>query len=484
MQQTGSRMKDQIRRFERLARTLDPDPQARAGMTRHAVSFSDDFLASLPGRGTYRRGSHKPDPGAFGLQDGPASMGEALAIFEQDVLGSGINPASGSAFGYIPGGGIYPSALADYLADVTNQYSGVSFASPGGAQLERSLLRWMATELVGLPETAGGDLTSGGSIANLSAIVTAREACGIRARDVERSVVYLTAQTHHCVDKALRVAGLGECVVRRVSMDAGWRMSPRALIEQVSLDLADGLRPWMVVASAGTTDVGAVDPLDAIADIAAEHGLWNHVDAAYGGFFLLTEHGRQRLAGIERADTVVLDPHKGLFLPFGTGTVLARDERQLAAAHRHTANYMQDAHADDGAFSPADLGPELSRPFRGLRLWLPLKLFGLEPFRAALEEKLLLARYFRQQLLQMPGFEVGPEPDLSVVTYRFIPEHGDADECNQRLLQAVHADGHSFISSTRIDDQFVLRLACLHMRSHLQQVDELLALLARESEKL
>ncbi|MGB5543943.1 MAG: amino acid decarboxylase, partial [Gammaproteobacteria bacterium] len=117
-------MKDQIRRFERLARTLDPDPQARAGMTRQAVSFSDDFLASLPGRGTYRRGSHKPDPGAFGLQDGPASMGEALAIFEQDVLGSGINPASGSAFGYIPGGGIYPSALADYLADVTNQYSG------------------------------------------------------------------------------------------------------------------------------------------------------------------------------------------------------------------------------------------------------------------------------------------------------------------------------------------------------------------------
>lgn len=477
-------MKDQLRRLEKLARTLDPDLQGRSEMNQAAMSFADAFLASLPERGTYRHSDGEPDPGEFGLQEEPASMNEALAVFERSVLGSGINPASGSHFGYIPGGGVYPSALGDYLADVTNRYSGVSFASPGAALLERSLVRWMATELVGLPDTAGGDLTSGGSIANLSAIVTAREACAIRARDVERSVVYLSSQTHHCVDKALRVAGLGECIIRRVALDTGLRMKPQALAEQVIADQAAGLRPWLVVASAGTTGVGAVDPLDAIADVAAEHSLWNHVDAAYGGFFLLTRHGRQRLAGIERADSVVLDPHKGLFLPFGTGTVLARDESLLAAAHHYTANYMQDARDAGGTFSPADLGPELTRPFRGLRLWLPLKLFGLEPFRAALEEKLLLARYFRQQLIQIPGFEVGPEPDLSVVTYRYQPQHGDADDCNLRLLQAVHADGHSFISSTRVGDRFVLRFACLHMRSHLQQVDQLLEFLARESARL
>jgi glutamate/tyrosine decarboxylase-like PLP-dependent enzyme len=477
-------VKDQLLRLEMLARKLDPDQQGRAGMTRAAISFADAFLASMPERGTYQRGNVEPDPAVFSLQEDPVSMDQALAIFEHSVLGSGINPASGSHFGYIPGGGVYPSALGDFLADVTNRYSGVFFASPGAALMERSLVQWMATGLVGLPAGAGGDLTSGGSMANLSAIVTAREACAIRARDVERSVVYLSAQTHHCVDKALRIAGLGECIIRRVELDAGWRMNPEALAKQVTADRAAGLRPWLVVASAGTTDVGAVDPLDAIADVAAEHGLWNHVDAAYGGFFLLTRQGRQRLAGIQRADTVVLDPHKGLFLPFGTGTVLARDESLLAAAHHYTANYMQDARESGGRFSPADLGPELTRPFRGMRLWLPLKLFGLEPFRAALEEKLLLARYFREQLTRIPGFEVGPEPDLSVVTYRYRPQHGDADDCNRRLLQAVHADGHSFISSTRIGDRFLLRFACLHMRSHLQQVDQLLEFLSRESARL
>ena len=422
-------------------------------------------------------------PRRSGRADAAGSVSEILGVLEREVLGTGINPASGGHFGYIPGGGIYPSALGDFLADVTNSYSGVHFASPGAAIMERSLVRWMA-DLVGLPAGAGGDLTSGGSIANLAAVVTAREACGIRARDVEHSVVYLSGQTHHCVDKALRLAGLGDCVIRRVAVDEGWRMDPAALAQSAAADRAAGLRPWMVVASAGSTDVGAVDPLEAIADVATEQRLWNHVDAAYGGFFLLTALGRQRLNGIERADTVVLDPHKGLFLPFGSGAILARDEQQLAAAHYYTANYMQDARDVGGVFSPADLGPELTRPFRGLRLWLPLKLYGLAPFRAALEEKLLLARYFRERLGQIPGFEPGPAPDLSVVTFHYQPGHGDAENHNRSLLQSVHQDGRFFISSTQLDGQYTLRFACLHLRSHRQEVDGLLALLAQTAARI
>ena len=476
-------MKDALRRLETLARELDPGSADRTALTGRAVGFADDFLDSLVDRGTYRPATGHPDPEVFRPQEERSSVEEALSLFEHHVLETGINPASGGHFGYIPGGGVYPSALGDYLADVTNSYSGVVFASPGAAAMERSLVRWMA-DLVGLPDGAGGDLTSGGSIANLAAIVTAREACGIRARDVEKSVVYLSGQTHHCVDKALRLAGLGECVVRRVPMDAGWRMDPAALDRQAAADRAAGLRPWLVVASAGTTDVGAVDPLDAIAGVAAEHRLWNHVDAAYGGFFLLTEGGRRRLAGIERADTVVLDPHKGLFLPFGTGAILARDERQLAAAHYYTASYMQDAREAGGMFSPADLGPELTRPFRGLRLWMPLKLFGVAPFRAALEEKLLLARYFRERLSDMPGFETGPAPDLSVVTFRCRSDPGDAEALDRRLLRAVHEDGRYFISSTRLDGCFTLRFACLHLRSHRAEVDGLLDLLVKERGRL
>lgn len=473
-----------MRRLESVSRNLDPPATERARMLAGAEQLAEEHLASLPGGPTYL--GQAVDPAAAGdlaIAESPVVLDDALDAIRRHVLSSGVSPSSGGAFGYIPGGGLFPAALGDLLADVTNRYSGVYFASPGAVLMERALVRWMC-DLVGLPAAAGGDLTSGGSIANLSAVVTAREAKAVRARDVERAVVYLTDQTHHCVDKSLRLAGMGECVIRRVPIDGRWRMDAASLRGLVRGDRAKGLFPWMVVSSAGTTDTGAVDPLADVAGVCEEEGLWNHVDAAYGGFFLLTEPGRDRLAGIEAADSVVMDPHKGLFLPFGSGALLVRDERLLAAAHSYTANYMQDTRETDDVPSPADLGPELTRPFRGMRLWLPLKLFGLGPFRAALEEKLLLARYFRDEIARSPGFEAGPEPELSVVTYRYVPEHGDADAFNRQLLQAVLDDGRVFISSTLIDGAFTLRFAALHFRSHLEEADYLLSLLRREARRI
>ena len=406
-----------------------------------------------------------------------------LELLDTSVLHEGINPASGGHLGYIPGGGIYPAALGDYLAGVCNRYSGVAFASPGAARLEQSLVRWM-TSLVGYPPESGGDLTSGGSIANLSAIITARESMHIRARDIERSCIYLTEDAHHCIDKALRAAGLAECKRRVVRMDADFRMDVRSLENMILADHAMGLRPWLLIASAGTTDTGAVDPIERLADIAERHDLWLHIDAAYGGFFLLCEEGRKKLRGLHRAHSIVLDPHKGMFLPYGSGAVLVKDVNWLARAQAYQADYMQDATAPDEDFSPADLSLELSRPFRGLRFWLPLKLFGLAPFRAALEEKILLARYFHEQLENIPGWETGPYPELSVATFRYVPEQGDADAFNRRLLEAVHEDGKVFISSTLIDGKFILRLAVLHFRSHLKQVDYLLEFLQRKATEL
>ena len=302
------------------------------------------------------------------------------------------------------------------------------------------LTRWMAS-VVGFPETAAGNLTSGGSIANLIGVVTAREALGIRARDIPTSAIYLTAHVHHSIDKAIRIAGLGECVIRHVPMDARHRMDADALNRAIIADRESGLRPFLVIASAGTTDVGAVDPLTSIADIAARHGLWCHVDGAYGAFFALCDEGRAALRGMDRADSLVMDPHKTLFLPYGSGAVLVKNPRSMQDAHFYTANYMQDAATARDEVSPADLSPELTKHFRGLRLWLPLKLFGVAPFRAALAEKMWLARYFRERLLERPGFAVGPEPDLSVVTFRYVPERGHADAFNRRLVQAIHDDG-------------------------------------------
>jgi len=476
-------MLEKIKRLELDCAVLEPAPGERRACTAETVDFANSFLDRLPGMDTYEQ-----DRGLSKLLDKPfaekpSELPELLELLDTAVLHEGINPASGGHLGYIPGGGIYPSALGDYLADVCNRYSGVAFASPGAARLEQSLVRWM-TELVGYPSESGGDLTSGGSIANLSAIITARESMQVRARDIERSCIYLTEDAHHCIDKALRAAGLAECKKRVVAMDASFRMDARSLENMIFADLSMGLRPWLLIASAGTTDTGAVDPINAIADIAERHDMWLHIDAAYGGFFLLCEEGRQVLRGLHRAHSIVLDPHKGMFLPYGSGAVLVRDVNWLARAQAYQADYMQDAAAVDDDHSPADLSLELSRPFRGLRFWLPVRLFGLAPFRAALAEKIWLARYFHEQLASTHGWETGPYPELSVATFRYVPERGDADAFNRRLLDAVYKDGKVFISSTLIDGEFVLRLAVLHFRSHLSSVDYLLEFLQRKATEL
>jgi glutamate/tyrosine decarboxylase-like PLP-dependent enzyme len=279
------------------------------------------------------------------------------------------------------------------------------------------------------------------------------------------------------LDKALRVAGLSECVKRYVPQDDHYRMRPDALEDMIAEDKREGLIPWLVIASAGTTDTGVVDPLVAIGDVADANDLWYHIDGAYGAFFALCEEGKKILEGMDRSHSIVMDPHKGLFLPYGSGAVLVRDGQKLFDAHFYTANYMQDAMASRDELSPADLSPELTKHFRGLRLWLPLKLHGLAPFRAAVEEKLYLARYFHQELQKIEGFEVGRYPDLSVVTYRYLPKHGDANAFNRRLNDAVIRDGRVFISSTLLEDRFILRLAVLCFRSHIDIIDKTLEIL-------
>lgn len=477
-------MRDRIAALESIARRLEPSAAERAALVAPVLEYANAFLDTIDTRLTYIATDDK-GVGIYDspIGDTPVGIDALLAMVAQHVDRPGINPASGGHLGYIPGGGIFPSALGDFLADVTNRYAGVFFASPGAVRMEHMLTRWMAS-IVGFPETSAGNLTSGGSIANLIGVVTARDALQIGAREVPRSVIYLTSHAHHSVDKAIRIAGLRECVIRHVAMDARHRMSADALARQIASDRSAGLRPFLVVASAGTTDVGAVDPMTAIADIAASHGVWMHVDGAYGAFFALCDMGRAVLGGMDRADSIVMDPHKGLFLPYGSGAVLVKDTRAMQAAHVYVANYMQDAAAAVDEASPADLSPELTKHFRGLRLWLPLKLLGVAPFRAALEEKMLLARYFRERLLEMPGFEVGPEPELSVVTFRYVPERGDVTEFNQRLVQAIHADGRVFLTSSIIDDQFTIRLAVLSFRTHLNTIDLTLQILQEKIAEL
>jgi glutamate/tyrosine decarboxylase-like PLP-dependent enzyme len=471
-------MIEQIREAEEVSRRLEPDAAARADLRDRVVAYTERFLQRLPAAKTYELdASGAGEIREWPIGDEPSSLDDLLGLFGRAVDTGGINPASGGHLGYIPGGGVYAASLGDYLAAVTNRYVGVRYASPGAVELEESALSWMA-DLVGLPDGWGGVLTSGGSVANLVGVVTARDAHGLRARDYERAVVYTTDQVHHCVDKALRIAGLGDCVRRTVPMDERFRMRPSALAARVDADRADGLTPWLVVASAGTTDVGAIDPLEEVGRIARERGLWYHVDAAYGGFFALCDDVAPKLRGMSMADSVVLDPHKGLFLPFGSGAILVRDKEALYRAHSYHAHYMQDTLSEQTVelASPGDLSPEFSKHFRGPRLWLPLQLHGVDAFRACLQEKLLLTRYFHEEVEKL-GFEVGPEPELSIATYRWVPERGDADDFNRRLLDEILKDGRTFVSSTLLNGHFVLRAAILSFRTRLSHVERYLRML-------
>lgn len=392
-------------------------------------------------------------------------------LFDRAVPRS-FNTAGPGYLAYVPGGGLFFSALADLIATTTNRYVGVWQAAPGLVQLETDAVRWLA-EIVGLPAGAGGFFTSGGSLANLSAVVAARvKRLGDHFAD---GVIYTSDQAHHSVLKAARVAGFRRDQVRELPVDAAFRVRVDALERALAADRAAGLRPCMVVGHAGTTNTGAVDDLAALAEVAGREGLWFHVDAAYGGFFCLTARGRAALAGIERADSVTLDPHKGMFLPYGTGCLLARDPGALRRAHAARADYMPELQEDPERVDFCELSPELSRDFRGLRVWLPLTLLGAEVFRRALEEKLDLAATCAEALRGLPGVEIVAEPQLSLLAFRHVPagtaEGPPLDAHNARLLAAINRRARVYLTPTVAGGSFVIRVCVLSFRTHRARVE-------------
>ncbi len=460
-----------IHRYAEQSRVLEPDTAARRHLMSRVNDFAETFLAGVDTRPAYIETEHK----GRGLYASPITetgmdIDAVLRLFKENVTDVGLNPVSPRFLAYIPPCSLYTGALGDFLAAVTNQFAGYFSSCPGAARMENQLLRWLA-DVIGYPASSLGAMLSGGSTAILSSVVTARDAHGLAGRDYEKCVVYMTDLTHHSMDKALRIAGMKETIRRRVGMDAGFRMDPRQLDAAIRADIAAGLRPWMVAASAGTTDLGSVDPLDVIADVAHQHKLWLQVDGAYGGLFVLSDLVRERFKGMERADSVILNAHKALFTPFGLAVVLVRNGQLLQRAHFHTASYLQDTLLEEDEISPADLGPELTRNFRGPRLWLPLKLLGVAPFRAALSEKILLTRYAYEKIKSLPGFEVGPYPDLSVFAFRYVPKSGDVDDINERLVAALRKDGTILLSSTTLDGCYMIRFAVLSYRTHLDTID-------------
>jgi aromatic-L-amino-acid decarboxylase len=397
---------------------------------------------------------------------------ELLDLLFETVIPKSFNTAGPGYLAYIPGGGLPHSAVADLIADATNRYVGVFAAAPAVAQLEANVVRWFC-EIVGYPKTAGGILTSGGSLSNFSALVTAR-----RERlpeDFLSGVIYASDQTHHSVQKAAMLAGFPPSRVRDVPTDDKFCIRPEELSRMIAEDRSAGLLPFAVVGNAGTTNTGAVDDLAALADVAARERLWFHIDAAYGGFFALTERGRRRMRGLERGDSIALDPHKSLFLPYGTGALLVRDAAALKRAHELSADYMPPMQQDLDLPDYNLLSPELSRDWRGLRVWLPIKMHGIDPFRKNLDEKLDLTEWATEELRGIDGIEILAEPQLSIVAFRLARRglsQEESNDLNRKLQDRINARKRVYVTGTMLGPRYAIRICVLSFRTHLDRMRE------------
>ena len=398
-----------------------------------------------------------------------------------DTLADRVLPYRGSVdhprfFAFVPSCPTWPGVLGDFLAAGLNVFQGTWLESAGPSALELEVLGWFK-EWIGYPAAAAGLLQSGGSAANLTALVTARTAR--LGDDWHDGVIYASEEAHSSVFRAARILGFHPDRVRTVAHDDGLRLRPAALADAVAEDLSRGLRPFLVVANGGATSTGAVDPLPALADLSREHGLWLHVDAAYGGFAVLTAVGRDALDGIGRADSVTLDPHKWLYQPFEAGCLLVRDGRLLVDAFHILPDYLQDtevAHRavpDDAEVNFADRGPQLTRSFRALKVWLTVQYWGLDRIRTAIRRGIELAERAEGRIRASSTLEVVTPAALGIVCFRSV----EGESADAERVRRLSESGLGMISSTRIRGEYALRLCILNHRSRWEDVEAVIGAL-------
>lgn len=462
---------------------LELTAEAMLRMGRSAVEAVVDHIIDLPE--SPRSNLDKSQEIVKSLRESSPEKGmdfeSLLDFFMKKVVPVSINTPHPAYLGYIPGGGLYPSAIADFLGAATNRFTGTWFAAPAAVRLETNVLEWFA-EWMGYPQSARGILTSGGSLANFSAVVTARK--HLLGEDISRGVVYASDQAHHCVMKEALLAGIPEQNIRLLSVDRNFKAVPEYFEKAIKADLKKGRKPFFLVGNAGTTNTGAVDPLPPLAEVAKKYGLWFHIDAAYGGFFNLCKEGKKILKGLEKSDSIVLDPHKGLFLPYGSGSLLVKEGELLRSAHMLTAEYLMDYPTPEWEMDASEYSPELSRSYRGLRVWLPLKLFGVKAFRENLAEKLQLTKWMYKRFLEEPGFECMNVPELSVIAFRYRPKKGDMEEFNRKLLAYIVKSKKLFLSSTLLNGKFVIRVCILSFRTHQAEVEQAFEIIRSAARKL
>ena len=455
---------------------LQLTPAEMRALGYQVIDLLVDHLAQLPHKRVTQRGDRQqlaqllqeplPEQGTPGA--------ELLTQITQVIMANITHVDHQRFFAFIPGPSNFVSVLGDTLAAGFNVFAGTWLEGSGPAQIELTTIDWLCTAC-GLPATAGGLFVSGGSVANLTALAVARH---LRLHDqIAGAVIYCSDQTHSSVERALWLLGFQPGQLRKLPATATFQLDPQLLQQTVAADRAAGLRPFCVVANAGTTNTGAIDPLPALVDFCHNEGLWLHVDGAYGIPAVFCEQGKALLAGLEGVHSLTLDPHKWLFQPFEMGCVLVRDAAWLKQAFHILPAYLEDAAANGAEVNFCDMGIQLTRSFRALKLWLSLKYFGRAAFAAAIARCFELARIAEAAVRVLNDWEVVTSAQLSIVTFRYAPVGMPLDECNQinhKLVELLFAEGSAMVSSTVLHGKVVLRMCTLNPRTTDEEIQHTL----------
>lgn len=426
-------------------------------LTDHFAGMRDGPVGARAEAGRIRSLLNTPAPAA------PGDPHELLSFLEREILANVLHVDHPRFFAFVPGPNNFMSAMADALASGFNVFNGTWLGGSGPAALELQVIEWLRG-FCGLPDTAGGLFVSGGSVANMTALTAARHA--VLSDRVEGATVYFSDQTHSSVERALRVIGFAPEQIRQVPSDEQFRMPVATLRALIAADRAAGLRPFCVIANAGTTNTGAVDPLDDLADLCAAEGMWLHADGAYGAASVLCDRGKHALQGLDRVDSLSLDPHKWLFQSFECGCVLVRNASKLKAAFQIMPEYLRDVHRGVEEVHPCDYGIQLTRGFRAMKVWLSLSTFGVDAFRDGITRGFELAELAERELRARDGWAILSPAQMGIVCFRYT----GGEVSNSRIVDEMLLEQFAFLTSTTLRRESCLRLCTINPRTTDQDI--------------
>jgi glutamate/tyrosine decarboxylase-like PLP-dependent enzyme len=461
-------MRDDERAKPTLESTLELSPDTARQLGHDLIDVIVEYRQRLRDLPALQRASHA-SLAPWLREPLPAAGRDPADVVRRvldDVLRYMGRPDHPRYFAFVPGPSNIVGVLADLITAGFNVFAGTWLEGSGPAVIESTTIQWLAA-LAGMPPTAGGIFVSGGSIANLTALHAARES-RLAAEDRTRATIYYSDQTHSSIDRALRILGFTADQAHVVPSTDTFVIDVAALRGAIAADRAAGRLPFCLISNAGTTNTGAVDPLEQLADLCVAEGLWHHADGAFGAGAVFSALGRTLLAGLGRTDSFSVDPHKWLFQPYPCGCVIVKDSSLLRRAFSIVPEYLADAHVGEGEINYWEYGPELTRPFRALKLWMSLQVFGADAFGAAVDRGFELADLAEREVLRRSGWRICSPACMGVVTFRYAPDGMDArfaDDLNRRIAHALTENGYAAIVTTRLAGRVVIRMCALNPRT-------------------